>query len=118
MSRKLCVTADEAEHTSVQHKRPCSDCPWRRDSLKGWLGSMTVAEWLACAHGDSVVQCHTCSNPAIQCAGIAIYRRNVVKMAWPPNLKLEADRVAVFTSRLEFAEHHEIKKESRKSKKG
>lgn len=93
-TRRLCVTADEAEHSSVQHKRPCSDCPWRRDSLKGWLGSMTVDEWLACAHGDSVVQCHTCSNPGIQCAGIAIYRRNVAKMAIPPSLKLEADRVA------------------------
>lgn len=106
MSRKLCVTADEAEHATVQHTRPCSDCPWRRDSLPGWLGEMTADAWLECAHGESIVQCHTVSNPAIQCAGLAIYRRNVAKLPRPPSLILEADRVAVFASRTQFKEHH------------
>ena len=39
------ITANEAKPTKKQHTSPCSDCPWRRDSVKGWLGEMSAQEW-------------------------------------------------------------------------
>ena len=108
MQRKL-VSADQAETRPSQHTTPCADCPWRRDSLPGWLGDMTPEQWLACAHGETKVMCHCIKNQ--QCAGVAIYRRNVAKYAYPPNLRLEADREVVFASRAEFAAHHDRRKD-------
>lgn len=104
MSGRKLITRDEAVEGKVQHTRPCSDCPWSRESVNGWLGGGTPEEWVRTAHSDQVVDCHAIKNT--QCAGIAIYRRNVCKMAYPPNLKLEADREAVFATPMEFTAHH------------
>lgn len=105
MARKRqLISSAEAVEGKVQHKRPCSDCPWARDSLNGWLGGLSAEEWVRIAHSDAVVDCHAIKNT--QCAGIAIYRRNVCKQAMPPNLRLEADRTAVFATPAEFIEHH------------
>lgn len=90
-----------------QHTKPCHDCPWRREALPGWLGGTPPAEWLQAAHSDCVVECHT-KTSGHQCAGIAIYRRNVCKNAYPPNLKLPADKAAVFAWPSEFKEHHDV----------
>lgn len=98
------ISADEAKQATCQHTTPCSDCPWRRDALNGWLGSMSPEEWIRVAHSDSTVECHT--SLGAQCAGIAVYRRNVAKMAYPPNLRLEADKVKVFGLPNEFLTHH------------
>lgn len=102
--RKL-ISSDEAKPSACQHTEPCSDCPWRRDALPGWLGGATVTDWLRTAHTDSMVPCHTVGNQ--QCAGIAIYRRNVAKSVMPPLLRLEADREAVFAFPTEFSVHHD-----------
>jgi hypothetical protein len=97
-------SSDEAVQAKCQHTTACSDCPWRRDSLNGWLGSLTPHEWVQVAHSDSTVECHTLKGA--QCAGIAIYRRNVAKMAYPPNLRLEADKETIFGFPTEFLDHH------------
>ena len=57
------------------------------------------------AHSDGIVECHTLTGA--QCAGIAIYRRNVVKRVEPPNMRLEADHEKVFSTPMEFRDHHE-----------
>jgi len=44
--RKQLISSDEAKESKCQHKSPCSDCPWSRKSLKGWLGSLDINEWL------------------------------------------------------------------------
>lgn len=44
-------------------KAPCQDCPFRKDSLRGWLGGDRTAEILA---ADSFV-CHKKTD--MQCAG-------------------------------------------------
>lgn len=106
MARKL-ISSDEAYQGKCQHIKPCSDCPWRRDAINGWLGGNTVDEWVKFAHSDVIIPCHVIDNQ--QCAGAAIYRRNVAKLAWPPNIKLEADRETVFASPMEFIKHHTIK---------
>lgn len=104
MRRRQLISSAEAVDAKAQHTRPCSDCPWARTALNGWLGGATIDEWIATAHSDAPVDCHTLRGA--QCAGIAIYRRNVCKRADPPNLLLEADREAVFATPAEFREHH------------
>lgn len=94
----------QAVRAKRQHTGPCSDCPWARTALPGWLGSLGPEEWIKVAHSDAVVDCHTLVGA--RCAGIAIYRRNVCKSVSPPNLKLEADKIKVFAWPPEFIDHH------------
>ena len=99
------VSGHEATVSGRQHKRPCSDCPWSPKSLPGWLGNMTVEEWIAAAHGEARVDCHTLIGP--QCAGFAIYRANVCKRPRDPDqLRLPADRTLVFANAPAFRDHH------------
>jgi hypothetical protein len=104
MRRKL-ITSSEAVPATRQHDKPCSDCPWRRKSLAGWLGSMSVDEWLRAAHGESRIDCHALLGA--QCAGAATYRTNVCKTPRDPALLvLPANRARVFASPMEFERHH------------
>jgi hypothetical protein len=79
-----------------------------RNALPGWLGGATPDEYRQLAHSDHVVNCHVITNQ--QCAGIAIYRANVCKLPYPPNLKLPRNTEKVFASPMEFVEHHTLKK--------
>lgn len=104
--RTKLVTIDEAVPCDKQHTKCCGDCPWARDSLKGWLGGESIENWLAEAHGEGQIPCHTLKGP--QCAGAAIYRANVAKLCRDKaNLKLPPDRDRVFATPTEFREHHE-----------
>lgn len=106
MKRKQLVSSDEAVASTRQHVRPCADCPWALTALHGWLGGLTADDWLKAAHGDARIECHTLTGA--QCAGAAIYRRNVCKMPRAADaLRLSADRVRVFTSPADFKAHHE-----------
>jgi hypothetical protein len=100
------VTADQAKPRKRQHTSPCSDCPWARKSLKGWIGNFSISEWLAAAHGESLIDCHTVSNQ--QCAGSAIFRANVCKLPRDQKLlRLPQNKVSVFANDLEFRLHHQ-----------
>jgi hypothetical protein len=104
--RKQLVSFNEARIAKGQHTKPCSDCPWARTSLAGWLGQMSPAEWIADVHGESLIECHTLLGA--QCAGAAIYRANVVKLPRDPEtLRLPRDRERVFATPREFLSHHE-----------
>lgn len=103
MSRQL-ISSDEAVDAKHQHTRACSDCPWSRKALNGWLGGVPAESWIRAAHSDTVVDCHVLRGQ--QCAGIAIYRTNVCKSSQPPMLKLPKDSVTVFSSPMEFLDHH------------
>lgn len=106
LKRKKLITTKEAVPAQGQHKKPCSDCPWARASLPGWLGGPTADDWLKEAHGDHPVPCHVFTGA--QCAGAAIYRRNVCKTPRDGEcLRLEADRSLVFATPTEFKRHHE-----------
>lgn len=40
-------------------KRPCANCPWRKDSVKGWLGKERAEELArSVVFGDSPFWCH------------------------------------------------------------
>ena len=104
MTRRL-ISSEEAIPARGQHKRPCSDCPWSRKAINGWLGENSAQEWIGFAHGESLVDCHALTGA--QCAGLATYRANVAKSPRDPQqLKLPANRAAVFASPKEFLEHH------------
>ncbi len=104
--RRTLVTSNTVQG-SKQHTKPCSDCPWRRDSVQGWLGGFTAKSWVNCAHSETVVKCHVIRNQ--QCAGTAIYRANVYKLPRTPEaLQLPPDTGKVFSSIIgdDFLEHH------------
>jgi hypothetical protein len=84
----------------------CNDCPWRRSSSPGWLGSeMDAVDWLGAAHADDTVECHT--RGGCHCIGVATYRENVCKLARAPNPQdIEVDRAEVFAGPQEFHQHH------------
>lgn len=99
------ISADEAIPCDHQPTKPCADCPFARTAIAGWLGNMTVDEWIKAVHGEAMIDCHTLIGP--QCAGAAIYRGNVCKLPHDKdNLKLPADRKIVFASPMEFRSHH------------
>lgn len=103
------ITTEEARPANGQHKAPCSDCPWARRSMAGWLGDTSREEWLGDAHGETRIECHTLLGA--QCAGAAIYRANVCKIPRDPALlRLPADRRLVFADRHEFWERHDMKR--------
>jgi len=108
--RKL-VNGEDAAPCAKQPAKACSDCPWARAALPGWLGSLSADEWLAVAHGESTADCHALKSEDDEpwaCAGLAIYRRNVGKSVRDPEaLRLPADRERVFTTPMEFKEHHD-----------
>lgn len=98
------TTSEDAVTSPTQHTSPCHDCPFRRTAINGWLGGLTAEDFITVAHTDTYSSCHVISNQ--QCAGMAIYRRNVCKRVEPPLLKLEADRELVFSTPMEFRDHH------------
>lgn len=105
MSKGKLIASSLNNMSRRQHTTPCSDCPWKRDSLPGWLGSHTANEFIAMAHGEVQYTCHVIVNQ--QCAGMAVYRRNVCKQPHDPaTLRLPADRETVFATPAQFLEHH------------
>ncbi len=105
MKHRRLLSSLEAVPAKSQHKKPCSDCPWARTALNGWLGNNTAAEWVQIAHGESQVECHALTGA--QCAGIAIYRSNTYKVPRDrTNLRLPRDTKRVFESPIEFTQHH------------
>ena len=95
----------------TQHTRPCGDCPFRRGSLKGWLGGHAPQEFMVFAMADGAYPCHTRAGALgvslIQCAGMAIFRANIGKLPRGRRaLRLPQDKALVFGTPGEFLEHH------------
>ncbi len=90
------ITSGSMPSATKQLTSPCSDCPMRRDSLKGWLGGSTPQEYAALCHSGS------------RCAGLAIYRSNTCK-SQPKEHKLPSDHNLVLSNIMEFMEHHTLK---------
>lgn len=108
MTHNRCTSIDQGIETDTQHRSPCGDCPWARNSLPGWLGGLTAAEFCDIARSDEPYGCHTMTNQ--QCAGMAVFRRNTCKLPRPPALVLPADHASVFSTHAEFSAHHEHKR--------
>jgi hypothetical protein len=105
MARRLLVTSDQAELAERQHGKPCSDCPFARGSLNGWLGGLSAEAWVAIAGGDHNEPCHVYDGA--HCAGVAIYRANTAKLPRDRRvMRLPPDHERVFSNSREFVEHH------------
>jgi hypothetical protein len=100
-------------------KNPCSECPFRRKSLPGYLGRATPESFLAAAHSGAVsMPCHSevdyerddweeQQTRVHQCTGHAIYLSNTCKQSESPDVrKLPANRELVFAGPPDFLEHH------------
>ena len=90
-------------------KHPCSECPWRRKSAPGWLGSQfTPEEWVELAKSDHIIPCHKeMERSDAQCVGAAMFRANICKVPRDRNaIDSEPNKVTVFANGNEFVEHH------------
>lgn len=91
-------------HSLPNVKAPCRDCPFRKDSLKGWLGEDRMREILA--SGSFV--CH--KKQHLQCAGHMLIkgeRNNFVQMANRLGLELDlSGRELIFATEKACVEHH------------
>lgn len=109
----------------LAHKTPCQGCPFRRDSVGGWLGEDTgdPAEYfLATVDREQAQPCHNTIDyddpdwedgldSAPYCAGQLVFFRNNCKL--PKNRELpvnlvEPDYEKVFSRRDEFITHHTL----------
>lgn len=84
--------------------KPCKDCPFRKDSFKGWLGSERMKEIL---NAESFV-CH--KKTTLQCAGhMLIKGQNNAFVHMASRLGLDTElsgREDVFDTEQDCIDHH------------
>lgn len=102
-------------------KQPCSDCPFRRKAMPGWLGAGSPESFLDCMQRDEPLPCHqtidyddprwlekwSAQEDGSICAGALIFMAN--KMQRPRSREfptMPSDKDAVFSNSLEFVRHH------------
>jgi hypothetical protein len=95
----------EVKHMQLPHmKAPCRDCPFRKDSLKGWLGSKRMEGFLR----DASFVCH--KNTDLQCAGHMLINGSdnaFVQLAARLRIPLKlSGKDLVFDSKAECIKHH------------
>lgn len=91
-------------------KVPCKNCPFRKDSLKGWLGENRMTSILS---NDSFT-CHKTgqdkNNSRLQCAGHMLIKgdqNSFVRLAASMNLETNLKgRELIFDTEKECIEHH------------
>lgn len=113
-------------------KKPCADCPWRRNSRPGWLGQSTAKEFVYRADRQSPMECHKTvdySDPNWKesidaadevsfCRGAAEYLANTYSRPRNPEWCAAVDRAAqekptrdgypnIFAWTDEFLAHHD-----------
>lgn len=101
--------------------KPCSDCPFRRASMPGWLGAGSPESFLDCLQRDEPLPCHqtinyddprwleewTAQQGGSMCGGALIFSANKLQRPRTRGFPtLSPDRVAVFSDSLEFVRHH------------
>lgn len=87
-------------------KKPCAQCPFRKDTLKGWLGAERMSEIL----NQKSFVCH--KKQHLQCAGHMLIngeQNDFVKLAGRLNIELDlTGKELVFDTRKECIEYREI----------
>ena len=101
--------------------KPCSDCPFRRKAMPGWLGAGSPESFIDCMQRDEPLPCHQTidyDNPhwlvewmhqksGRMCAGALIFMANKLQR---PHAKgfptMPRDVENVFTNSVEFVRHH------------
>jgi hypothetical protein len=98
---------------SCNKKKPCNDCPFRKNSLAGWLGPHDVDYFSEVLRADFPYPCHLSLNKPEEhiCVGLVHTRNNMCKKARSGVLVEEEQRLYdiennCFSSIKEFVEHH------------
>lgn len=93
-------------------KRPCADCPFRKDTLKGWLGEKRMTSILE----DSRFVCHKKTD--MQCAGHMLIKgsdNDFVRLAGQMGIKLElSGRELIFDDSQACINHHDHEKREKR----
>lgn len=68
------------------HTTPCAECPWKKDSTKGWLGGHPPEFYADAVQEGVIPACHMNdhgpeSDRTAFCAGAASTMKNAAKMA-------------------------------------
>lgn len=100
---------------TVNHTRPCRECPFRRVAAAGWLGGGTAESWHSdLVFGDTAFVCHMAEARGKRhfCAGSMIHFKNQFKCPRNPEFaaaldQFEKDTESVFQWPHEFKAHHE-----------
>lgn len=116
-------------------KEPCSQCPYRRKSMPGYLGQATPEEFMQSTMLDYPMPCHKtidyndqhwkdkwenlvlddelkvgkagCDTKEKHCAGAAIFFTNIAKLSRDAaRPRMAADRELVFDHPQQFIDHH------------
>lgn len=107
------------EHT---HKQPCRECPFRRNSLPGYLGEDTPEGFMATTLADVPMPCHLTIDyeeddwdgdqmeEASYCAGALNFFRNMCKSSRDRRRPQGEKDPTVFSRPQEFLDHHKEKK--------
>ena len=103
-------------------KAPCSDCPFRRKAMPGWLGAANPQSFITAISMEQPLPCHQTidyTNPdwKVQweaqkvgniCAGALIMSANMCKLPRDRSFpRLERDVLRVFKLPQEFIDYHE-----------
>ena len=92
-------------------KKPCQNCPFLKNTLKGWLGKDRMIEIINC---NSFV-CH--KTPSMQCAGFMILlgmQSSFVTLAYRMGIKLPLKGRGLVFDSVEDCINHHSKRESNK----
>lgn len=104
------MTSEMALSKLPHIKKPCRDCPFRKDSDKGWLGESRMTEILA---ADSFV-CHKKTD--MQCTGHMLIKgmdNGFVRLADRLNISLDlSGREHVFDTQQACISHHKHSSEA------
>ena len=105
-------------------KTPCSECPFRKTALPGWLGPDSAKSVMEKVHGEGGYPCHMdmdgkpkdasgnvdCTEVE-QCAGAIFHANASCKSYRDPDLNKMQKRLGTdfqVLNRLEFVKHHDV----------
>lgn len=114
--------------TVVKHKQPCSQCPFRQTSLKGWLGASTPEEFVEQTLSQGDMPCHKSINyedpnwegklaNKPHCAGSLIFLRNAGVREFRPEItakisQFKTDYTNVLVGPGHFIQHHSLRRKA------
>ena len=102
----------------------CGECPFLRESAKGWLGSNEPEAFALNVLTDRSLACHTMMDQSLdlpewesveqqtpRCRGAVTLMRNTCKLPRDPDMAalvrtVPADHANIFSSPKQFVEHH------------
>ncbi len=109
-------------------KNPCPECPWKKGSLRGYLGGNDVETYAITVHRETRLACHMRNPDAVEknpskitakelCIGYVMALNNDCKRAIDPVLRKAQDQyrehpmrgdIFGFPVYQNFKEHHEV----------